>query len=328
MEGKRVLITGITGFVGSHLADLLLKKGGMEVYGLKRWRSSKENIRHILNDIKLIDGDLRDLKSMNTVISMVQPHKIFHLAAQSFVPTSYDAPIDTIYTNSIGTVNLLEAVRDGGTDPIIHVCSTSEVYGMVPEDKQPINEDTPFAPQNPYGLSKAFEDLTAYHYYKCYGMKTIITRAFSHTGPRRSDVFAASSFAKQIAEIEAGKREPIVKVGNLQSVRTWMDVRDTVEAYWLLSEKGKPGDAYVVGGKSTKSIDEVLKLLISMSTKKDNIKIVQDYSLFRQADITLQIPDCTKLKRATGWEPKIPLETTLRDLLDYWRKKTANDTSF
>ena len=316
----RVLITGITGFVGSHLADYLLKIGNIEVYGLKRWRSPLDNIEHILDKIKLVNGDLRDFRSISTLLNDINPDKIFHLAAQSFVPTSFTAPMDTVEANVLGTVNLLEAVRYKKLDPIIHICSTSEVYGNVPKEEQPITEDTHFRPQNPYGYSKCGEDLAGYLYFKAYGMKTFITRAFSHTGPRRGDVFAASSFARQIARIEYDIQPPVIKVGNVDSVRTWMDVRDTVEVYWLLSEKRNFGEAYIVGGNTTKTIKEVLDTLISFSMKKNEIKIETDPTLFRPADITLQIPDNSKLQATIeGWKPKIPFEVTMRDLLDYWR---------
>jgi GDP-mannose 4,6-dehydratase len=314
---KRVLITGITGFVGSHLAEYLLDQEGVEVYGLKRWRSSLHNIEHLIERLKLIDGDLRDSKSMIRVIDTVRPDIIHHLAAQSYVVTSYDAPIDTIETNVCGTINLLEAVRQVGIDPVIHICSSSEVYGQVDPKYVPIKEDTPFRPASPYAVSKVGEDMVGYLYYAAYKLKTIRSRMFTHTGPRRGEVFVESSFAKQIAEIEKGLREPVVRVGNLNSIRTFLDVRDAVRAYWLLVNKCPPGEVYNIGGNETMSIGEMLDLLLSMSPAK--IKVQVDPARLRPADVTLQIPDCTKFKEATGWEPQIPIRQTLQDLLNYWR---------
>jgi len=316
---KRVLITGITGFVGSHLAEYLLDQEGVEVYGLKRWRSSLRNIEHLIERLKLIDGDLRDFKSMIKVIDTVRPDIIHHLAAQSYVLTSYDAPIDTIETNVCGTINLLEAVRQAGIDPVIHICSSSEVYGQVDPKYVPIKEDTPFRPASPYAVSKVGEDMVGYFYYTAYKLKTIRSRMFTHTGPRRGEVFVESSFAKQIAEIEKGLREPVLYVGNLNSIRTFLDVRDAVRAYWLLVNKCSPGEVYNIGGNETMSIGEMLDLLLSMSPSKSKIKVQVDPARLRPADVTLQIPDCSKFKEATGWEPQIPIRQTLQDLLNYWR---------
>ena len=197
----KTLITGITGFVGSHLAELLLEKGGHEIYGLKRWRSPTNNIRGILEEINLIDGELKDSNSMNDCVSQVKPDRIFHLAAQSYVPTSFTSPADTIETNIIGTLNLLEAVRHASIDPRIHICSSSEVYGQVSEEELPIKETNPLRPKSPYAVGKVGEDVVSSQYFRSYGMKNIISRAFTHTGPRRGEVFVVSSFAKQIAEV-------------------------------------------------------------------------------------------------------------------------------
>jgi len=314
----KCLITGITGFVGSHLAEYLLTLDNVEVYGLKRWRSPLDNIKHILNKITLVDGDLKDAKSIYSIIKEIKPDKIFHLAAQSYVPTSFNAPADTIDTNVIGTINLLEAVKQAKINPIIHICSSSEVYGQVTEDEVPITEENQLRPQSPYAVSKVGEDLVSYQYFKSYNLKTIRTRAFTHTGPRRGEVFVVSAFAKQIAEIEKGLKEPVMRVGNLDSVRTFLDVRDIVKAYWLVTEKGIPGDVYIVGGETTMTIKEMLDKLLSMTEKE--IKVEVDKKLLRPSDVTLQIPDCTKLKQTTGWKQEIPFDKTLKDTLDYWRE--------
>ncbi len=314
----KALITGITGFVGSHLAEFLLKKGGYEIYGLKRWRSPLNNIQGIKDQVNLVDGDLRDGKSMSKIISDISPDRIFHLAAQSYVPTSFTAPTDTIETNINGTINLLEAVMNAKINPRIHICSSSEVYGQVTEDELPIKETNAFRPQSPYAVSKVGEDLISFQYFKSYGLQTIMSRAFTHTGPRRGSVFVVSAFAKQIAEIEAGKKEPILNVGNLESVRTFLDVRDIVGAYDLLIEKCEPGQAYNIGGNASMKISEMLEKLLQMSDKQIQVKV--DPKLLRSSDVTLQIPDVSKFKQATGWEPKIPFEKTLKDTLDYWRE--------
>ncbi len=319
----KVLITGITGFVGSHLADYILENhSGIKIYGTKRWRSPLDNIRHITEKVVLVNCDLRDLSSLIHSLKEIKPDVIFHLAAQSFVPTSYTAPVDTLENNIIGTTNLLEAVRFTGIDPVIHVCSSSEVYGQVRKEDVPIKEDCPLRPASPYAVSKVGEDMLAYMYHKAYGLKTIRTRMFTHCGPRRGDVFVTSAFAKQIVGIEKNIQKPEIKVGNLDSVRTFADVRDTVRAYWLLVEKCPPGEVYNIGGTRTMKVGEMLDLLLNISKIKDKVKIVVDKNLLRPADVTLQIPSMEKFQKATGWKPEIPFEKTLSDLLDYWRKKT------
>ena len=319
----RVLITGITGFVGSHLVDYILANHpGVEIYGLVRWRSPMDNLMHISPDkYKLLYGDLMDLSSLTRMMGEVPPEIIFHLAAQSYVKISFDAPIDTLQTNVIGTTNLLEAIRLSKIDPVIHICSSSEVYGQVREDEVPIKEANPFRPASPYAVSKVAEDMIAFQYWLSYGIKNIRTRMFTHTGPRRGEVFAESAFAKQIALIEKGKQEPVIWVGNLDSVRTFSDVRDAVKAYWLLVNKCSPGEVYNIGGNRTMKIGEMLDLLLHFSPVKGKAKIKVDPKLLRLSDVTLQIPDCSKFKAETGWEAEIPLEKTLEDTLNYWRKR-------
>jgi GDP-mannose 4,6-dehydratase len=315
-----VLITGITGMVGSHLTEYILNNHpSVGVHGLLRWRSPLDNIRDIQSRITLHCAELRDLNSLRLLLGKVEPDWIFHLAAQSYVTTSFDAPADTIHTNVIGTVNLLDAVRIAGLDPRIHICSSSEVYGQVTADEIPIRETNPFRPASPYAVSKVGEDMVALQYFLSYGLKTVRTRMFTHTGPRRGDVFAESSFAKQIAEIEAGLRPNPVKVGNLDSVRTFADVRDAVRAYWLLLEKCPPGEVYNIGGNRTMTIGDMLEVLKSMAQCKIEHEV--DPALLRPSDVTLQIPDISKFRAATGWQPEIPVETTLRDLLDYHRNR-------
>lgn len=316
------LITGITGFVGSHLADLLLSRN-VVVYGLSRWRSPKENIIHCVDSINLMLGDLLDFSSLLHIIQDVKPDVIFHLAAQSYVPYSFQSPSSTLDVNCIGTCNLLEVVRivrdnEPGYSPIVHVCSSSECYGQVQKDEVPITEDNVFRPASPYAVSKVCEDMLAFQYFISWNIKTIRTRLFTHTGPRRGDVFVLSNFAKQIAAIEAERKEPVVSVGNLDSVRTFMDVRDAVEAYWLLVHTCPPGEVYNIGGDTTMTIEEMLHRLIALSTH-GGIKVVVDPTRLRPSDVTMQIPDSSKFKKATGWSPSIPFDRTLIDTLDFWR---------
>lgn len=322
----RVLITGITGMVGSHLAEYILANHpGVEVHGLVRWRSPRANIEQIQPKLFLHCAELRDLNSLVILLNKVKPERIFHLAAQSYVTTSFDAPADTLHTNVIGTTNLLDAVRIVGIDPRIHICSSSEVYGQVTKDEVPIRESNPLRPASPYAVSKVGEDMIALQYFLSYGIKAIRTRMFTHTGPRRGDIFAESAFAKQIAEIEAGVRPNPLKVGNLDSVRTFSDVRDAVKAYWLLLEKCTPGEVYNIGGNQTMTVGEMLEMLKGMANTKIEHEV--DRALLRPSDVTLQIPDISKFQSATGWEPEISLEKTLRDLLDYHRNRLKNGRS-
>lgn len=316
----KILITGITGFVGSHLAEHILDLNeGHEVYGLCRWRSPKDNLSRIYNKVTLLDADLCDLSALIRHFKAIKPDVIFHLAAQSYVLTSFNSPIQTLWSNVIGTTNLLEAVRILEIDPVIHICSSSEVYGQVSEADVPIRESCPFKPASPYAVSKVGEDMVAFQYWVSYGIKTIRTRMFTHTGPRRGDVFAMSFFAKQIAAGELGLSEPVVRVGNLNSVRTFCDVRDAVRAYWILVNRCKPGEVYNIGGNRTLTIGEALNILLSFSKAKFEIKV--DPALIRPSDVTLQIPCIDKFRDETGWEPKIPVEKTFEDILNYWREE-------
>ena len=318
----RVLITGITGFVGSHLAEYILdSQPGVEVVGTKRWRSPRENLSGIEDQVTLLDCDLTDLSSLLRVLEETKPDRIFHLAAQSYVLMSYRAPTATIDTNVNGTFNLLEALRILGQSPEIHICSSSEVYGQVTDGELPITESQPFRPASPYAVSKVGEDMAAYMYFTAYGLKTVRTRMFTHSGPRRGEVFVDSAFARQVALIEAGKQDPTLRVGNLDSIRTFADVRDVVRAYWLLLEKCPPGEVYNIGGDTTMSVRDMLTMLLGMSSIGDTVTVTTDPALLRPADVTNQIPDGSKFKAETGWEPSIPYETTLEDMLEYWRAR-------
>jgi GDP-4-dehydro-6-deoxy-D-mannose reductase len=313
------LITGITGFAGSHLAEYLLSLGNCEVHGTIRWRSRTENIDHLKGKIHLHDCDLRDSGSVYRLIADLKPDRIYHLAAQSYVPMSWTAPQETFVTNVIGQLNIFEAVRATGCSCRIQIAGSSEEYGLVMPDETPIKETNPLRPLSPYAVSKVAQDLMGYQYHQSYKMHIIRTRGFNHTGPRRGMVFVTSNFARQIAEIEKGKREPILYVGNLEAVRDFTDVRDTVRAYYLILEKGVPGEVYNVATGKGYKIRQVLEILQGLSTAKFQIK--QDPKRLRPSDVELLIGDPTKLKSATGWEPQYSFEQTLKDLLDYWRER-------
>ena len=314
----KILITGVTGMVGSHLAEYVLAEHrDVEIHALLRWRSPKDNIRPIINRLNLHLGDLRDLSGLTNLLTKVRPERIFHLAAQSYVDQSFAAPVDTLDTNIIGTANLLEAIRLSKTDPIIHICSSSEVYGQVRPDEVPINENNVLRPASPYAVSKVGEDMLGLQYFLSYGIKTLRTRMFTHTGPRRGSVFAESTFAEQIAERELGLAQGPIKVGNLDSVRTITHVKDAVRAYWTLLEKCPPGEVYNIGGEETATIGKILDILKSHAAVAVTHEV--DPARLRPSDVTLQIPDVSKFKKATGWAPTISMEETLLDLLNYHR---------
>lgn len=330
----KALITGMTGMVGSHLADFLLRETDWDVYGMQRWRSPLDNIAHLIPRINAGDrvfvryGDLNDQSSLMTVLKEVQPDYIFHLAGQSYPKTSFDAPIDTLNTNILGTCRLLESVRILGLEPVIHICASSEVFGRVPKEKLPIHEECTFHPASPYAISKVGTDLVGRYYAEAYGMTIMTTRMFTHTGPRRGDVFAESTFAKQIALIETGVIPPVVKTGNLQSLRTWADVRDAVRAYYMLVTVNPCAGAYYnIGGSYSCTVGEMLDTLLSFSRVK-NIKVETEADRLRPIDADLQVPDTRKFRERTGWEPQIPFQTTMLDLLNDWRERIARGGHF
>jgi len=331
----RALITGITGMVGSHLADFLLDNTGWDIYGMCRWRSPLDNVEHLLDRVNrkdrvfFISGDLCDTISLQNAVAESRPDYVFHLAAQSYPSVSFTSPVATLDTNITGTERLLESLRQRkDIDPVIHVCSSSEVFGRVPRENIPISENAPFHPASPYAISKAGTDLVGRYHAEAYGQKVAVTRMFTHTGPRRGDVFAESTFAKQIAMIERDLIPPVVKTGNLDSLRTWSDVRDAVRAYYLLVTVNPiPGEYYNIGGSYSCTVGEMLNHLISISKRKD-IRVETEKGRIRPLDADLQVPDTTKFRRHTGWEPQIPFEKTMQDLLDYWRAKVQEGKMF
>lgn len=316
----RVLITGITGFAGSHLADYILANhSDVEVFGTIRWRSRRENICHIEEKIVLFEADLKDIVSLEKCLAEIKPDRIFHLGAQSYVPFSWNCPVETFTINSIGQINLFEAILSLKLSPKIQVAGSSEEYGFVYPDEVPMKETNPLRPLSPYAVSKVAQDLLGWQYFKSYGLRIVRTRGFNHTGPRRGDVFICSTFAKQIAEIEKGKREPIIYVGNLEAKRDFTDVRDIARAYWLSLEKGEEGEVYNIGTGKAYAMKEVLDMLLSLS--KVNVEIEVDPLRLRPSDVPILLSDCTKFVNLTGWKPKIPFRDSLQDLLNYWRER-------
>jgi len=329
---KKALITGFTGQVGSQMADFLLENTDYEVIGMMRWQEPMENIYHLTERINNKDrisiyyADLNDVSSLDRMINDIKPDVIYHLAAQSFPKTSFNLPLETLQTNIIGTAGLLEVIRQEkekcGYDPVVHVCSSSEVYGRAKVGEK-LNEDTKFHGASPYSISKIGTDYLGQFYGEAYAIKTFVTRMGTHTGPRRSDVFFESTVAKQIALIEEGLQEPVIKVGNLASVRTFQDARDAVRAYYLLSlesEKGNVpcGEAFNIAGEEAYKLPEVIDLLLSFSTRKD-IKVETDTDRLRPIDADYQMFDNAKIKKFIDWKPEISTNQMFKDLLNHWR---------
>lgn len=328
---KRVLITGISGQVGSQLADLLLEEGSFEVFGFLRWQEDLSNLTHLHNrinrgeGIRLLYGDLNDFSSVMRAVQESKPHYVSHLAAQSFPKTSFDSPLETLNTNILGTANLLESLRLSEHKPeAVHVCSSSEVYGKTTSGIK-ITEETTFHASSPYSIGKIGTDYLGQFYGEAYGMKTFVTRMGTHSGPRRSDVFFESTVAKQIAMIEKGLLPPVLKVGNLDSVRTYQDARDAVRAYLMLlrkSEEGSlaPGITLNIAGKEVFKLHEIVEILLGLS-RNDRIQIVTDPARLRPIDANYQMFDNSKLEKIIDWSPQISVRQMLGDLLSFWREK-------
>ena len=337
----RVLITGITGFAGSHLADYLHGLDGVEVYGTHRWRSRLDNLAQLtaagaLNvvepgtsdpqlirrafhpeKVNLVASDIGDFLSMNTLIAAVQPDRIFHLAAQSHVPTSWNSPAETLHLNIVGQVNIFEAMRANNNDALIQIAGSSEEYGLVLPHEVPMTEQNPLRPLSPYAVSKVTQDKLAYQYHMSYGIKAIVTRGFNHCGPRQTEHFIVATLGKQIASIEAGLQEPILRHGDLTSQRDLTDVRDMVRAYWSLLDHGQAGDVYNIGSGTTHTIQEVLDGYMALTTAMIDVQL--DPARMRPSDVKILWADDSKFRAISDWRPQIPFEQTLRDTLDYWR---------
>ena len=317
-----ILITGVTGFVGSHMADYILRNTEDDkIYATKRWMEDTRNVDHIDDErFEFIDCDLLDGLSIKRAIEISKPDKVFHFAAQSFPEVSFKTPVITLQTNTVGTTHLFESIKESEYDPVIVSVSTSEVYGMPKEDELPIKETNPIRAANPYSISKVGHDLMSQYYYNAYGMKIITTRMFSHEGARRGKEFALSSFAYQIAKGEKSGNY-VVRHGNLDSVRTYNHIDDAIRAYWYCSEYGEKsyGEVYNIGGDETCTVGEALDMLISKSSKP--FKKILDKERLRPTDITLQIPCTIKFQNHFNWKSKKSLSDICDDLLNYWRER-------
>lgn len=314
------LITGISGSGGSYLAEYIHENHkGVAIHGISRWHSTTgvQNLKSIDNHVHVHECDLLDFSSILNVLDDVKPDIIFHLAAHANVRAGFITPLTVLNNNIMGTANLFEAIRASKLKPVMQLCSTSEVYGQVDPKNVPINEDCPFNPSSPYAVSKAAQDHLGYTYWRCYGLDVIRTRMFAYFNPRRTDLFA-TAFARQVAMIEAGKQE-ILFHGNLDSIRTMIDVRDAMSSYWHAACMGASGEVYNLGGTKSISVGEFLEVLKKLSRKKIKSKI--DQKLLRPADVTLQIPNTEKFKKATGWEEKFSFEESVSHLLNYWRER-------
>jgi GDP-4-dehydro-6-deoxy-D-mannose reductase len=309
----RVLITGITGFAGGHLAELASKKKGVQVYGLRRPGSAKK----APGKARLVACDLRDAQSLARAMRTVRPDRIFHLAAVASVAQSWKDPKGTFENNVHGTELLMQAVLKHAPRARVHIAGSAEVYGDT--HGRPARESSPLKPLNPYAKSKVAQEETALRYFKENGISVVCTRAFNHLGPRQSAGFVSSDFARQVALAEAGKKEPLIQVGNLSAVRDFTDVRDVVRAYWLCLEKGEAGELYNVASGQRRRVSDLLDSYLKLSTVK--IKVVRDRSLFRKVETPVLLGDPSKLRADAGWKAAIPFERTVRDVLGYWRKE-------
>ncbi len=321
---NRALITGISGSGGSYLADYIVENHPeVEVHGISRWHAAgtEKNLENSRSKIKMHECDLNDFSALFRILREVKPDVIFNLAAHANVRASFVNPLAVMENNTRSTANLLEAIRLAEIDPVVQICSTSEVYGQVDPQNVPIKEDCPLNSSNPYAASKVFQDMLGYVYFRSYGMKVIRTRMFTYINPRRHDLFA-TAFALQVARIEAGLQKELLH-GNLDSVRTPLDVRDAMASYWAAAEKCEFGEVYNIGGTRSIKVGEFLDLLKKHA--KAEIPSRVDPALLRPSDVTLQIPDNSKFTEATGWQPRYSFEESVKFLLDYCRAYVANE---
>lgn len=319
----RALITGVCGFAGSHLAEYLLAHTDLGVCGTDI-SSDSSNIAHIRDDIDVIVGDMSDAGVAANVLSQAQPDYIFHLAAQAFVPLSWSDPWDTIANNIRAQLNILQALVDSGARPRVLVVGSADEYGMIIPSELPVTEDTPLRPYSPYAVSKIAQDMLGYQYYASHGLPIVRVRPFNHIGVRQSPSFVTSDFAKQIAEIEQGRREPRLRVGNLTAKRDFTDVRDMVRAYNLALEHGEEGQVYNLGAERAHSVQEVLDMLLEMGEAE--IEVVQDPARLRPTDVPIVVSDCSKFRERTGWRATVSLSDSLHDILNYWRESVRRDS--
>jgi GDP-4-dehydro-6-deoxy-D-mannose reductase len=319
----RALITGVSGFAGSHLADFLLQQG-LEVWGVANTGLGAAS--HLEGQVSYRSLDLRDPAAVYPFLKACQPARIYHLAAQAFVPASWKDPWPTLETNIRSELNLLQGIVDLKLDARILCVSSGEIYGKISSEMLPVDEQTPLSPDSPYGVSKVAQDLLAAQYYLSNEVYAVRARPFNHIGPRQNERFVAPEFARQIAEIEAGRSDPVMLVGNLEAQRDFSDVRDMVRAYYLLLEQGAPGEAYNIGRGEPHSVRELLEGLLSFSTLE--IDVQTDPARFRPSDVPVSYADISKIRTATGWEPRISFRESLGDVLGDWRERVKRDTRY
>ena len=320
----RALITGISGFAGSYLAEYLLARGDVAVAGLVRDPRRPGSAAPFAAQVRLLQGDLRDAASVDRAVAAARPDVLFHLGGQAFVPRSFDDPEGTLLDNAVGQLHVIQAVLRHCPETRLLVVGSASVYGLVRPDENPVDEDVPLRPVDPYGVSKATQDLLAFQYGVSHRLQAIRVRPFNHTGPRQSDAFAPSWFARQVAAIEAGASPPELPVGNLSGVRDFTDVRDVVRAYYLAATQGQPGEVYNIGSGQGRRLSEVLDVLAGLSRAPFTRRV--DPARMRPLDVPVLVCDAGRLRRLTGWEPQIVLEQTLADLLDYWRARQPGDS--
>jgi GDP-4-dehydro-6-deoxy-D-mannose reductase len=321
----RVLVTGATGFTGSHLVDALLERAGVELHIIRRWSSRMINLEHIADLERRVAQhvcNVLDPSSVMRVVASVRPDWIFHLAAESYVQPSWDMPSLYVDTNIKGTLNLLEALRHLELrETRMHVAGSGEEYGLVHEHEVPIREESALRPVNPYAVSKVGQGFMCDVYHRSYGLHIVQTRTFNHEGPRRDSVFALPGFAYQIARIEQGQQEPVIRVGDIAPRRNWIDARDVARAYIRAVEACEPGQVYLIGSDRVCTVGDCLEMLVAMSPERDRIAVARDPARLRPTEVPLLVADWSKFRARTGWAPTIPLEQTLRDTLDYWRQR-------
>lgn len=323
----RVLLTGATGFAGSHLADFICQEHqDWAVYVLARWRSSRANLRDCLGHLTFVDGDLLDAQSIQHAIAQVRPDWVFHLAAESYVAPSWQRPSLYFDVNVGGTIRLLEALRKYRPNARIHIAGSGEEYGLVRPDEVPITEDNTLRPMNPYAVSKVAQGQIGLVYHRSYGQDIVRTRAFNHIGPRRENVFALASWACQLARMKLAGTAKRLYIGNLEPVRDFTHVRDIVRGYWLALEHGRAGEVYCLGSGIGHSLRDVVLALIEVAGLSGQVELVEDKSRMRPTEVPLLIADAGKIARATGWEPMIPFEQTLREIYEYWYGRVLTAT--
>ena len=319
----RVLITGISGFAGSHLAETCLAHGA-DVWGLTQTAGPHPNLAHLGDRIRLHSANITDEAGIQAALAAIKPDWIFHLAAQAHVPTAWSDPAGTLTTNIVGQLNLILALQEHVPAARLLVVSSSNVYGMVAEEDLPVSEAAPFRPADPYAVSKVGQDMLALQYWQSHGLDAVRVRPFNHIGPRQAPDFVIARFAQELAEMEAGVRPPVMQVGNMSAQRDFTDVRDVAHAYWLALAKGAPGAVYTIGSGTARSIDEMLRIMLELTTVE--IRVETDPALFRPGDLPVLQADPSAFQARTGWRAAIPLEQTLRDTLDYWREQVRTTT--